>query len=521
MDSLPFSDLKLVLRDDTEELIINVHKVLLFSASTYFRILLTKFAESQNANNIIYLTVPHTRAAANIIDSFYHRPINMSDARHNLKLIQCFDFFGVDIPADLIHHTVVDPVDFNTVCQLANSLSIQDATKLICSNISHTDFHPFRLINIPAHLMIPTYRMLNSFSVILKTATSFKLYNPITNRYYWKIKIREHLISYDISLAKMELALLYHNQFDQPMIALWNITHNPVLIKTLGQNLSTPYKLESDRLINIRYCQNDHYLLIMREKSISLYHITTEQQVKQMMTTPGCKCVILGENTHALYHSNYYTMLLDLRGNKNVYVIAHGMIAPINPICYTPTYDKIAIISYGYRDRDRDREYDTIKDFSVRIYETMSGQCLQSLQMVDLKIHNVTLSYVTCMNFSQTGKYIGFGGNDGLVIIYGVEAKNVLWIKQLDPYNNITNIMIAEGIGDDICIAATQYKYLFVIDLINKIEIGSNKIEIGSHASILDQIIGVCTKRQLIKKLKKIIDESPVRPLSIKTHVKN
>ncbi len=98
-----FSDLKLILKDQNSEIIMNVHKHMLYACSPYFEKLLTNCKEA-NMNEITII-VPNASVCYIIIMSFYGKniDINIPNWKFVMEKVRCNDFLGLEYNIESIY----------------------------------------------------------------------------------------------------------------------------------------------------------------------------------------------------------------------------------------------------------------------------------------------------------------------------------------------------------------------------------------------------------------------------------
>jgi hypothetical protein len=83
------------LTDGHKNIIMNVHKIILYCSCSYFEKLLTNFKEEKSNN--ITVNVSNVYVAYDMIMSFYNKKTNLgklSKIEHLLETLKCHDFFG-------------------------------------------------------------------------------------------------------------------------------------------------------------------------------------------------------------------------------------------------------------------------------------------------------------------------------------------------------------------------------------------------------------------------------------------
>src|SRR5436190_512337 len=102
-----FIDLKLILQNANKQIILNLHKIILYSCSIYFEKLLTSCKEK--LLNEITIQVPNVNICYDIIMSFYGQKTNIANYpewEYILRSYECYEFFGLNFDHDSINIVV-------------------------------------------------------------------------------------------------------------------------------------------------------------------------------------------------------------------------------------------------------------------------------------------------------------------------------------------------------------------------------------------------------------------------------
>jgi BTB/POZ domain len=102
-----FTDLSLTLIDSTNQLTMNVHKIILYLSCPYFEKLLTNCREKDATH--ITIEVENVHIAHDIIMAFYNQKTNLANLpnwKHLLAEFKCRDFFGFQLVNWYIHWLV-------------------------------------------------------------------------------------------------------------------------------------------------------------------------------------------------------------------------------------------------------------------------------------------------------------------------------------------------------------------------------------------------------------------------------
>ncbi|BCS83595.1 putative BTB/POZ domain-containing protein [Cotonvirus japonicus] len=140
-----FSDLELTIRNDVnltnlpdeQDIIVHVHKCILYSSSTYFKNLFTLCLES-NLDKIT-IKVPNSLVVNDIIASFYGQTINSTDYPnwlYNLEYIKCCDYLDIKFDTKIVSNLVVPEKYFEYLMSIAELTNSDDNfTKCLVNNI--------------------------------------------------------------------------------------------------------------------------------------------------------------------------------------------------------------------------------------------------------------------------------------------------------------------------------------------------------------------------------------------------
>lgn len=168
-----YVDLVLVLKDECDEIIIDLHKNILYSSCIFFKKLLTSCKEKTSNKIIVY--VPNVYAAYDTIMLFYKHKSNKGNFpkwKRNLETIKCHDYFGLNFDASLLLNDLKIPYEgFDLLLEVINIIlpvqkdgSINVDENLLCSiytNLSHVVDLPCTDINSPLQKKYDLSRLSN------------------------------------------------------------------------------------------------------------------------------------------------------------------------------------------------------------------------------------------------------------------------------------------------------------------------------------------------------------------------
>ena len=159
-----FTDLSLILTDDSNKININVHKNILYSSCVYFEKLLTNMKE-KDANNII-IHVPNAYIAHDIILSFYNQKTNIANYpvwKYILESVKCYDFFGIEYDSNLIHDLKIPEEGFELLLDVIEIVGYNEKTiKLLNKNLPKE----YDLSKFPKELLEEMLELEKSYNII-------------------------------------------------------------------------------------------------------------------------------------------------------------------------------------------------------------------------------------------------------------------------------------------------------------------------------------------------------------------
>lgn len=146
-----YTDLTLILSDETMKISVNVHKIILSIANTYFKKLFSTFKEKQQ--NEITITVSNAHVAYDIIMSFYGQTTNTANLPkwyHALEMYKCRNFFGMEQDIRQLNNLVVPEEGFETLLDVIDLIGYNDNTiKMVNKNLPKK----YGLTNFPTELL--------------------------------------------------------------------------------------------------------------------------------------------------------------------------------------------------------------------------------------------------------------------------------------------------------------------------------------------------------------------------------
>ena len=132
-----FIDLLLTLDDGTNQITLNLHKIILYSSCLYFEKLLTMLKEK--TENYITIKVPNAFVSYDIIMSFYCQKTNIGNLptwQHILESVKCHDFFGLPFDSNLLSNLDVPNEGFELLLSIIELVDCdENVIKTIIKNL--------------------------------------------------------------------------------------------------------------------------------------------------------------------------------------------------------------------------------------------------------------------------------------------------------------------------------------------------------------------------------------------------
>jgi len=175
------TDLALTLIDDNHQLVLDLHKIILYASCVYFEKLFFNFKE-KDANNIT-IRVPNAFVAHDLIMSFYGQTTNLGQLykdKHILETIKCYDFLGLEYDESLLDNNItVLEEDFELLLDVVDLVGYDDDTiKLINKNLPKN----YDLTKFPKELLIEMLRLAKMYNFISAGKDhKIKIWDPDTH----------------------------------------------------------------------------------------------------------------------------------------------------------------------------------------------------------------------------------------------------------------------------------------------------------------------------------------------------
>lgn len=127
-----FTDVKLILLDKCQSIIIDVHKVILAFSSNYFHRIFN-FGMEKNLKEIT-INVPDSKITYDMIVSFYGKIINSTNYSHEeylLKMFKCRNYFCLSNDVSVLYDIKVPTEGFELLLEVAEELKCLDDKNLL------------------------------------------------------------------------------------------------------------------------------------------------------------------------------------------------------------------------------------------------------------------------------------------------------------------------------------------------------------------------------------------------------
>lgn len=191
-----FSDLTLILSDSSQDINVDVHKIILYASCPYFEKLLTNCKEKNS--NIIPIEVHNSFVAYDTIMGFYNQVTNLGELdkwNQVLESIICKDYFNLDIKFNEFYMLDIplkgkNEQDFNLLLKAIKIIGLNDdAIDILVKNIpddydlSKFDKNLIQKIydNKSYQLLLVSWDMIKTFDVTNgKLLNSFHIIEEIT-----------------------------------------------------------------------------------------------------------------------------------------------------------------------------------------------------------------------------------------------------------------------------------------------------------------------------------------------------
>ncbi|AGF84898.1 hypothetical protein QJ854_gp884 [Moumouvirus goulette] len=226
-----FSDLTIILKDDSKEEKIQVHKCILYSKNPYFENMLgNNFKESSESEIIIQ--VPNIEAAKIVIESIYdiNHTIDL-DWKLQIDIYKCKDFFSQEKIFPLIKISVEE---FDKFMDLIDSLGYpNDIVECIIKNLPKN----YDLEQFPTELLQSMYDLCDAYYIVKVTTYDIIICNLKTGKKIIKSKlIADYYLYYDYVPETNDLIVLENEDKCECVLSMYKINTKSKKIKDIDVN---------------------------------------------------------------------------------------------------------------------------------------------------------------------------------------------------------------------------------------------------------------------------------------------
>ena len=234
-----FTDLTLTIKDDTNQLIMDVHKCILYLSSDYFKKMLTF---NKNISNNATITVSNAHIAHDVIMSFYGQKTNngnFPEWKHILELYMCRNFFCLENDPKILDNIMIPAEGFELLLSVIELIGYnENSMKIIANNLSQE----YDLSEFPEQVMKRVQEIKKDIDTwyIFVADTSIKKWNPVTGdvEEFGKCYYGNYIQNICGSPDNKFVAGIYKRT--SPDIGIWNATTGELVHIIDGEIYFTP-----------------------------------------------------------------------------------------------------------------------------------------------------------------------------------------------------------------------------------------------------------------------------------------
>lgn len=443
-----YVDLILILKDDQNEteIVINLHKNILFSNCIYFKKLLTSCKEK--ILNKIYIKVPNVYVAHDIIMSFYKHDVNKGNLpkwKHVLESIKCYDYFGLEFNIrQLLHNLDIPEEGFELLLEVINLIEIEE--DFLCYLVHKNLPKKYDLSNLSKKLINKIITIERSYRLICSDYDKIVMFNIFTGIPIMALTGHIDQINYIcLSYDGVHIASVGSDH----KIKIWN-TGKGHLVKTINygsvQNINKIcFSPSGHKLVSVIYNRNfDAIVGVWNVKSGNC------MQAKIMKCCTNGFCFSSDGSLIYLAYGNDITYM-DITTGVSKYKF--GLAYLIDCICMSSDYKSIIIGSAGkisIHDIDSGlmiRACDDIKNLLNVIIEIICSP--DNLRIVSRYINNQIIvwdaktcllvcsftctSTINCVCYSPDNLHIVICSSDKSILIFNSEQGNI--VRSFNMFN--------------------------------------------------------------------------------------
>ncbi|QGR53563.1 btb/poz domain-containing protein [Moumouvirus maliensis] len=401
-----FCDLELIINDGVNKLVVNVHKIILYSSCVYFEKILTF---GKNYPNTIEILVPNTFVIYDIIMSFYKQKTNSGNYpewKIYLESCRCYDFLGLKFDISGIRHLIVPEEGFELLLDVAELIDYTDETiRLLIKNLPEK----YDLKKFPKELLSQMIELSQNHYCVKAKKKCLRIYDITTGDIVKTIPVGD-ISSEDIKTYGKIIVLPDNNRI------VYMTTKNNIVIWSL------------DNIKKSHVIKNKYYNISISCSSDSTkIAFNTSKKIKIIDTDTGSiinsfTCMIENPETcdQVISHISYLNekeIIVVEKYKKNLTRLSFSEIKIFNTI--SGHYIKnIMNCDYEINKIQYAKKYLAILGYGTYII-------LLNLETNDSKILRAHTKYIKDIYFNHEGTKLASLSHDGTIIIWDVETGEI------------------------------------------------------------------------------------------------
>ncbi|AZL89699.1 BTB/POZ domain-containing protein [Megavirus baoshan] len=263
-----FSDLTIILKDDSKEDKIQVHKCILYSKNQYFQNMLNNnFKESSESEVII--KVPNIEAAKIVIESIYdiNHTIDI-DWKLQIDIYKCQDFF---LKKEIFPPIKISEEEFDKFMDSIDSLGYSnDIVECIIKNLPKN----YDLEQFPTELLQSMYDLCDAYYIVTETMHDIIIFNLKTGKKIIKSKLEaDYFTCYDYVPETNDLIVLENEDKCEYTLSMYKINIKTKKIKDI--NVNDNYYIP----LGIKYI-SDGKVLIHHDQKLKIFDVKNQVFLK-------------------------------------------------------------------------------------------------------------------------------------------------------------------------------------------------------------------------------------------------
>jgi WD40 repeat protein len=445
------TDLVLTLANNDQQLILNVHKVILCSECIYFEKLFSNFQEKDYTS--ITIQVSNIHAAYDVIMSLYGQKTNsgmLSETRHLLEFIKCQNFFGLDFDQSLMYNIEVEEEDFELLLDIIDLAGYnENMIKIINKNLPEK----YDLTKFPKELLDEMLRLDKIHYVVSGSSDGpIKIWNNNTNDLVRTIKCHSGIRSMVCSPDNKLIA----SGDETGDVEIWD-SKTYSLLSTLNGHIdgviSLCFSPDSKQIASGSYDETTKIWDIMTNKII--YTFYDSSYIWSVCYSSDGKYIVSGNNDNniRIWDVNTGNLIKELCGNEtNTYcvryspdnkVILSGGINQIIELYNAETFDLFKTISCNNGTIfnicfSHDGKFLAVGNDDIYIYSVETCMLVKILECNPKRKHHRNQS-ITCLCYSEDDQFIVSGSEDHTVKVWEIETGKI--VRNFTDHNStIANV---------------------------------------------------------------------------------